>query len=473
MNYAVLTVPDFALHALRRGEPGLEGRALALVTGEGRRAAISQVSAEAAGIAPGFPATLAMARCPGIVLRVRDPGAEVEAQRLLLAAAFTLAPRVEATAAGACTVDLQGAAEARTEAGMRSRIAELSAAGETPFLAAWAARRAEPVLIVRDSEAFLRALPLDFAEPLPAHAEILQAWGLRTFGDLTALPKAEVGLRLGREGEALWERAAGRASRVLRLVEPARSFAAAWTYEPPVESVEPLLFKLRRFAERIALELRAAGFVAGALALTISLEDGSDHRREFRLPDPGADVDSWLRILQAHLDGLRTTARVGGARLVATPARPPVRQGGLFDTGLADPHAFWENLARLGAVVGDDRVGTPAVADTHRPDAFVLGRPAETVPPPEPAPLHPPRGLVLRRFRPPRPVGVVFTGRPAEVSGSIEGIVRAAAGPWRRSGDWWKPGAWAAETWHIELGTGEVYQLARTGAGWRVEGILD
>jgi protein ImuB len=481
VNYAVLSVPDFALHALRRGDAGLAGRAVALVAGEGRRAVITEASAEAAGVEPGFTATLAMARCPGLILRVRDPGAEVEAQRLLLAAAFTLAPRVEATAGGTCTVDLQGADEARTEAEMRSRVAELTraglpakaGAGATPFLAAWAARCAEPVLVVRDTGEFLRSLPLDFAQPQPAHAGILSAWGLRTFGDLAALPRADVGLRLGREGEALWERAAGLATRVLRLVEPAQSFAAEWAYEPPVESTEPLLFKLRRFAERISLELRAAGFVAEALTLTLSLEDGSRHRREFRLPEPGADVESWLRILQSHLEGVRTASRVGGACLAAAPARPPAKQGGLFDTGLDDPLAFWENLARLGAVVGDDRVGTPAVADTHRPDVFVLERPAEAVPQPEPPPLHPPKGPVLRRFRPPWPVRVEFTDRPQGVSGPIEGLVRAAAGPWRRSGDWWKPAAWAAETWHIELADGAVYQLSRTGAGWRVEGVLD
>jgi protein ImuB len=481
MSYAVLTVPDFALHALRRGESGLAGRAVALVSGEGRRAVVTEVSLEAEGLAPGTPATLAMARCPGIVLRPRDPAAEVEAQRLLLAAAFTLAPRVEATAGGTCTVDLQGADGPRTEAEMHARVAELAraglparaGAGETPFLAGCAARRAAPVLVVRDAREFLPPLPLAFAEPLPAHAEILGSWGLKTLGDLTALPKADVGQRLGPEGVALWERAAGGAVRVLRLVEPPRLFAAEWVYEPPVESAEPLLFRLRRFAERIAFELRAAGFVAEALALTLFLEDESDHRREFRLPEPGADVDSWLRVMQAHLDGVRTAARVAGARLVATPARAPLKQGGLFDTGLSDPPAFWENLARLGAVVGDDRVGTPVVADTHRPDAFMLEKPAEAVPAPEPPPVHAPKGPVLRRFRPPRPVCVAFTDRPAGVSGPIVGDVCAAAGPWRRSGDWWKPAAWAVETWHVELATGGVYQLARTSKGWLVEGILD
>jgi protein ImuB len=482
MSYGVLRIPDFALHALRRSEPALAGRPVALVAGEGRQAVLTEVSPEAAGLAPGGTVTLAMARCPGILLRTRAPEAEVEAQRLLLAAAFTLAPRVEATAAGCCTVDLQGAQPDRTEAAVRQRLGELARAGlparagiaATPLLAGYAARRAEPLLVVRDPAAFLRPLPLAFAEPTPAHAEILRQWGVRTLGDLTALAKADLGQRLGAEGVALWERAAGETARVLRLVAPPQSFVAEWTYEPPVESLEPLLFKLRRFAERIAFELRAAGFVAGSLTLTLLLEDETDHRRTFGLPEPGADVESWLRVLQSHLDSLRTAARVTGVRLGAAPARPPVRQDGLFETGLTDPPAFWENLARLGAVVGEDRVGTPVPCDSHRPDAFVLERPPEIVPAPAPAPLHPPRGPILRRFRPPRPVRVALAdGRPAAVTGPLAGAVRAAAGPWRVSGEWWRPESWAVETWQVELAAGGLYQLARTAGGWWLEGVLD
>ncbi len=482
MSYAVLLVPDFALHALRRAEPALAQKPVALVAGEGRAAVLAEVSPEAAGVEPGVAVTLAMARCPDIVLRRRDAAAEVEAQRLLIAAAFTLSPRVEATAPGCCTVDLRGADEIRTETALRLRVSELGRAGlparagvaGTPLVAAYAAHRAETVLVVRDAAAFLAPLPLAMAAPTAAHAEILRAWGLGTLGDLTALPKAEIGQRLGAEGVALWERAAGEATRVLRTIEPPKSFVAEWTYEPPVESLEPLFFKLRRYAERISLELRAAGLVAGSLALTLLLEDDTDHRRDFRLPEPGADVDSWLRVLQTHLETVRTPARVSGVRLKASPCRAPAKQDGLFETGLSDPAAFWENLARVGALVGDDRVGTPVRLDTHRPDAFALVRPAEVVPAPEPEPLHPPRGLVLRRFRPAWPVRVTCDGaRPVGVTGRLEGRISAAAGPWRLSGEWWRPEAWETEIWQVELTAGGAYQLARTAAGWSVEGVLD
>ena len=483
MRYAVLAVPDFALHALCRSDPSLKGRALAIVAGEGRRAKVTEASREARGIAPGLAVTLAMSRCPGIVLMPRDPAAEAEANRLLMAAAFTLSPRVEATGPGCCTVDLQGADPARAEALMRLRVAEFTGAGlplragagETPLLASYAVRCAEPVLVVRDPADFLAPLPLSFADPTRGQEGILRDWGITTLGGLTALPKAEVGRRMGTEGALLWERAAGESARVLRLAEPARSFAAEWSYDPPVESTEPLFFKLRRFAERVALELRGAGFVAERLSLTLLLEDETDHRREFRLPEPGADVEGWMRVLNSHLETVRTEARVAGVRLVASPARPPQRQEGLFDAGLRDPASFWENLARIAAIVGDDRVGTPVPVDTHRPDAFVMERPAEAVAPPAHAPVHPPFGPVLRRFRPPWPVRVSCEeGRPVRLEGGrLAGPVRGALGPWRGAGDWWKPQSWACETWRVEMEGGGVYQVACTRDGWSVEGMLD
>lgn len=483
MRFAVLLVPDFSLQALLRGRPDLAGRPVALTDGEGRKAVVAMASAETRGVEAGMPVALATARRPEIILLARDPDAEVEAQRLLLAAALTLAPRVEATAASCCTVDLQGADADRTRGGIGLCLAELASAGlsarigaaRTPLLAGYAAQRADPVLIAGDERALLDPLPLRCARPSPAQADILAQWGVKTLGQLAALPKAEVGRRLGPEGVALWERAAGETERVLRLVEPPKTFAAEWPYAPPVESLEPLLFHLRRFGERLAFELRASGFVAEELSLTLQLEDGAEHRRKFRLAEPNTEVSGWLRILSAHLQTVRTTARVSGARLVAAPARPQQKQDGLFETSLCDPPAFWENLARLGAIVGDDRVGTPVAADSCRPEAFSLQKPAAVVPPPEEPPVHPPLGPVLRRFRPPWPVRVrLLGGRPADLAGEgWAGSVRSARGPWFAGGDWWKPERWANETWQVELSTGELYQLARSGGEWRVEGILD
>ncbi|WP_404420434.1 hypothetical protein [Nibricoccus sp. IMCC34717] len=484
MPHAALHLPALPLQALLRDDPALVGKPVAVVAGEGRHACVLHASPEAEGVASGLPTPLALSRCAGLRLLPRRPEAETEAQRVLLAAGFTLSPRVENTRAGLVTLDLQGHDPARTRTAARTLCAAFPGQGldvrigisTTPLLAELAALRAEPLLEVGEPAAFLAPLPIAAVSPLPAHAALLAKWGIHTLGDLVALPKAALAQRLGTEGALLWERASGEAVRVLALAEAPRTFAAAWACEPPVETLEPLLFRLQRFGERLAAELRAAQLVASSLALTLLLEDGKEQRREFRLPEPSGDPAVWLRVLHTHLGTVRTAARITGVRLVAEPVRPPERQEGLFDTGLRDPLAFWETLARVGALVGEGRTGCPALVDTHRPDTVVLERPPETLAPAETALLHPKLGYKLRRYRPPRPVEVTLDdGTPAALLGHTppRGRIVETAGPWLSGGDWWTPEAWWRETWQVRLAEGGCYQLIRSGAGWEIEGMLD
>lgn len=521
MKFAVVRAERFALQALRRTEPGLAGRPVGLfdlaeqdgdgggedAASTGRRPAaatggvpaasgVVEVSpeAEAREVGPGMDAPLAMARCPDIALRRRSAEAEREAQAALLAASFALSPRVEATAAGVCTVDLQGADPVRTAAAARRLVGELAAAGlrvtvglaRTPLLAGyaavWAALRAagtmagEGVFGLNDEKAFLAGLPVAAAEPPAEIADILLRWGVRTLGAVTAIPKAEFGRRLGAEGVALWERASGEATRVLAPARLPEKFEGEWDFAEPVETLEPLLFLVRRLVDRLMLELKAAGLAAAALRLALRLEDEGRYERELPLPEPSGEADRLFRVLHTHLEQVRTAAAVTGLRLEVKPGRPLVKQPGLFDTGLKDPQGFSETLARLAALVGAENVGTPQPARTFRPDSCRLARPEDMVPAPPP---HPARGLVLRRFRPAAPARVEMReGRPwrieAEaVGGAATRDVAACRGPWHESGEWWADTRWACERWQVELAGGGVYQLTRVGAAWAVEGVLD
>jgi protein ImuB len=328
---------------------------------------------------------------------------------------------------------------------------------------------------VQDERSFLAPLPLAMVDPPPGLAAILDGWGIRTLGALTALPKPEVGRRLGQAGIDLWERAAGETDRPIEPCAPDATFAAAMDLEHEVETLEPLLFILRRFVDRLALQLAHANLVAAELALELTLADETTYRRGFRLPEPAGDPDILFRALQTHLETLHTDSAIKGVRLTITPTRPLVRQHGLFDTGLRDPHGFAETLARVEAVVGRDRVGTPGLEPTHRPDAFLLEKPVDVVGPLPPPPILPPLGLPLRRFRPPVEAQVATgPGGPASVQSRIaRGEVRRRRGPWRRSGEWWKPGRWAGEEWDIELARGGLFRLACRAGQWWVEGMYD
>jgi protein ImuB len=499
--FAVLHVPDFALHAVLRAEPGLEGRPAALFGSSKRKSLIVALNAAArsAGVEPGMTASQAVARCSRLLIRAPQPGAEVEACATLLALGFTLSPSIEDTAPGICTIDLKGtdpaghidrAAQAVDQL-VRSGLPATAGIARTPLLALYAARACDEtpslartpksasqrVLKIADEKDFLTALPLAAADPSVALARVLAGWGLRTLGDLTALPRDEIVLRFGAEGLALWNRAAGGDTRPLKPVIPPQTFFAEREFEEEIETLEPLLFVLRRFLERISLELRAARQAAAELTLTLKLEDDTRHTRSFRLPEPTSDEAILFRAIHSHLESLQTEACISAVQLQIAPTRPLVRQQGLFETGLRDPHGFAETLARAVAIVGSDRVGCPKREDTHRPDAFKLVPPAAVIPPATEPAVHAPLGLPLRRFRPPLRVNVELTGeQPTYVwTEHVRGAIAGLLGPWFSSGDWWeKERAWRRTEWDIAFADdGGLYRLIRIGNTYYIEGEYD
>ena len=521
--FAVLHIADFPLHAVLRLEPDVATKAAALFATSSKKSVVLSLNALArtAGVELGMTAPQAVARCPSLVIRTPQFEAESDARAALLAAGFSLSPSVEDTAPGICTADVSGLPPAQREITASRAIAELTHLGlpatagiaPTPLLALYAARHlslssfslsfssapsdarahdrnrardrslphsststTQNLLLVTDPSSFLSPLPLSAADPSSELADVFNSWGLRTLGDLTALPRDEIVRRFGAEGLAFYQRACGGSSRPLHTLAPAQTFTAAMELENEIETLDPLLFLLRRFLDRLTLELRASQHVAAEIHLTLRLEDETQHTRSFRLPEPTADVDILFRTLHTHLESLQTDASICAIELRLTPARPLVRQQGLFDTGLRDPHGFAETLARISVLVGPDRIGTPQLQDTHRPDSAKLIPPLPIIPPAAEPPLHPPLGAPLRRFRPPLPARVEFTdGRPTylwteKVSGEIS--FRSSAFP--SSGEWWqRDRAWSRTEWDIALSTGGLYRLLHTANTYFLEGEYD
>jgi len=456
---------------------------VALIDGNEPKAGILEINgaARAAGVTAGQTSTQALARCPALAIVPRCPAQEHAAQSALLECAGTLSPEVEATADGFCTVNLRTSRERDWQAlGERivTNLATLRLHGQigiafNPDLAFIAARHARPVLVVQTPQTFLANLALHELNPPPELLAILGDWGIHNLAQLTNLPRGDLMDRLGLEAAQLWERAAGRTERPLRLVRAAEEFAEAFDFEREVETAEPVLFILRRFLDQLTVRLGNACRVAGRMTLTLTLAGGSAHERAFTVPSPTADADVLFRILHTHLDGLRLEHRATGARLRIEPAHVERQQFQLFESPLRDPNRFGETLGRLAALVGAENVGGAEVSDTHRPDRFRLVAPRFHEPCTAPATAEDfATGLPLRRWRPPVAAEVrVVRHRPAFiVSARMRDAIRDALGPYRASGGWWEREAWATEEWDIETEGGGLYRLARNGGEWRVEG---
>jgi protein ImuB len=487
--FAVLHIAAFALHAVLRTEPGVADRPAALFSGGSKKSVVvaTTPAARTAGVELGMTAPQAVARCPALFIRTAKADAETEARAAFLAVAFTLSPAIEATAPGICTIDLRGLGPDTFLPVARSAVAQLAVLGlpasagiaRTPLLALYAARstaKVRHIASVGEEEHFLAPLPLATADPSPELAAVFHQWGLRTLGDLLALPRDEIIRRFGAAGLALWQRASGGATRPLLPVVPPQTFSATMELEHEIETLEPLLFILRRFLDRLTLELSVAQFVAAELSLGLRLEDDTSHTRRFRLPEPTADPEILFRALHTHLESLQTAATIAAVVLELTPVRPLVRQQGIFDTGLCDPHGFAETLARVSALVGSERIGTPRPADTHRPDTFTLTPPAPVIFSTVTPPLHAPQGLPLRRFRPPLRVGLTETGEGKTFlwADGARGEISFRSPPYPRNGHWWQQDrAWSRVEWDIALVEGGLFRLILDGDDYFLEGEYD
>ena len=471
------------------------------------------LAAAEAGVVAGMTAAQGQARCAELQIFPRMPGDEKRCQHLLLGQALQLCADVESTAAGICTLDLLGC-EKQIRQTSEETFARLALTGlETfglvtraglaaaPDLALLAARFADPIRVIGDTRDdllhFLDPLPIESLDLTDETLTVLDAWGIRTLADLLALPREDAIERLGPDALACFTLAAGGTQRLLRLVQPPTVFRESIEIEHAITSTEPLLFLLRRLLDTLTARLKATWLTAGEMILDLHYEDDSDYERLFRIPEPCSDPEPLFRVLQTHLENFVIPAPVDLASLELKPAPGSRRQFDFFQSSFRDPNRFADTLARLEALLGSDRVGTPELLPATTPDAFVM-RPfqesmGKTSTPspiaitradkrllPPPVPENASRyGLPLRRFRPPLIAQVHLHPRrhfPQHIAApGIHGDITAHTGPWVTSGQWWTPNRWHIHEWDVQLQDGRLLRLTQHPSpnekAWFIEGL--
>jgi len=241
-----------------------------------------------------------------------------------------------------------------------------------------------------------------------------------------------------------------------------------------VALLEPLLFLISAQLHDLAGELKRHGQAARRITVVLRLEDGIEFRRVLELPFPMRDPKALLKQVQLSLEARPPGAATEAVQVELDAAAPRVVQGGLFLPAVPDPEKLHTLLERLRALAGQDRVGSPEILDTHRPDAYRLRACAFAQSEPvEEAPVK--VRLAFRYFRPPLAARVVMEkGRVVRiVSARVSGEVARAAGPWRSSGEWWSEAVWDRDEWDVVLADQTVHRIYLSAKQWFVDGSYD
>jgi hypothetical protein len=289
--------------------------------------------------------------------------------------------------------------------------------------------------------------------------------------------------------------------------------------------LEPLSFVLDRLLEPLEAHLERRGRGAAVLHVRLHLVTRVVHVRSLQLPAPMRDARTLRTLALLDLESHPPDAAIDRVVVAVDPTPARVLQFSLLTRPLPSPDQMSTLMARLDALMGEGRCGSPVPVDTWQPGAFAM----KAFAPRDSNAVHPhgsrryegtkvraceaatTPAVALRRFRFPVPARVrvdqytpvrvttdrVATGsghpalarRPfanpalatrsayADRGGLSGGDVQRRAGPWRTSGGWWTvtSKAWDRDEWDVTLTDGATYRIfrdRRTDA-WFIEGVVD
>ncbi len=332
-----------------------------------------------------------------------------------------------------------------------------------------------------------------------AHVQVLATllrWGIHTLGELAALPRAELRARFGDLGARMHEVALGQDRAPMVPGEQPRKFLERLALDWPIEGLEPLAFVLARLCESLSRQLEQADRGAVSITTRLALVSKAGYERTLHLPAPMRDPKVLRTLILLDLEanpveGRRQKAEgrnklEGGNKLEGrniencgvdavelevdvSPGR--IAQGALFVRTLPAPETLATLIARLGALMGEAKIGAPEIRDTNderdiTQQRFEVRETANVVRGADGGSAVRVRsGPALRRWRHPRAVRMA----------SLE--IVAKAGPWRSSGRWWRRdgAAWDRDSWDMQLKNGTLVRVSRNRLtnNWELEGTYD
>jgi DNA polymerase-4 len=326
-------------------DPSLAGKPV-IVGGTGNRGVVAACSYEARifGVHSAMPSVRARRLCPNAVFLHGRFDRYGEYSRRLHEILLSFTPVVEGIALDEAFLDVEGARRLLGEPQdlaleLRRRIADelrLTAsvgAGTSKLVAKLASEAAKPrvtrqgvqpgsgVWVVAPGEelAFLHPHPVQALWGVgPATLKRLQRFGVRTVGDLAALPEATVVHALGEaQGRHLHALSWGRDDRPVEPDRAAKSIGHEETYAHDHYETEVLKREAVRMAEAVAARLRELGQAGRTVTVKVKFADFQLITRSRTLPEP---VDTGTAVAVIACELLDQVDPTPGVRLLGVSA---------------------------------------------------------------------------------------------------------------------------------------------------------
>ncbi len=380
MLWLCLSLPHLPIELLQPAPPGCA----AITDRRGARRVLiaSNEAAREQGVFTGIDATVALAREPSLRLLERAKSAELQALKALAAWGEQFSSQVSFDAKR-WLLWMEIGASIRyfgSLATLRARIGEGIALlgytahvgiAATPEAAALFAVNQRPLSVTSLSQLHeaLSELPLEsLALDEKAHAA-LRASGLRSTGEVLDLPAAALARRFGREATEYLQRLLGRAPDIRTPFRSPAKYRRLFEFADGVDSVEGLLFTLRRLLQEFQGYLRGRDTAIQTLQLDLCHHDAPDTQLRLYTSTPQRDAQRLFALLREKLERTTLPEAVLQMRLSAQEFVPLGHtQGDLFDDAPRHDAGWADLLDKLRARLGEHCVRYLGLIDDHRPE---------------------------------------------------------------------------------------------------------
>lgn len=469
-------------------------------------------AAQMAGVGPGMTLADARAVCPDLTVTEAAPEADLAlldrlADWALHYTPWTALEGLDAVGGGGLWLDISGCAhlfatdsdpegEYTLAMDLLDRLGEMGLSaragiGDTKG-AAWAAARHldpdQPLAIIPDGAArqILPALPVAALRLDAATLATLARLGLRTIGDLLALPRAPLTARFGGDLARRLDQALGHRAEPFTPRKSPAPYRVRLGFPEPIGRLEDVAAGLDRLLDALCDRLERDARGARRLVLEAFRVDGTVAAVTVGTARPVRDPRHLARLFAEVLDTLDAGFGIEALILSIPVAEVATREQHDLNRHLNENAQATETekdlsllIDRLGSRLGSRGVLRPGVQASHLPEKAVrpLG-PLDHVPPATAGWPRRPRPTQLLPRPEPVEAGPLRDGVPNRLRWRRQDMTIARAeGPERIAAEWWHgaplPGPEAIrDYWRVEDTQGRRLWLLRSGRDWFVQGVL-
>lgn len=281
------------------------------------RAKVFMCSSQAAraGVYPGMRLTEAQAQCSHLIWRQCEDKLYIQAQHQLIKELVACSPRVSVTENGVFLLDASGLERLGGESKLcRDVLKAASRCGyvegrigvaDSAFAALVASRhktRRWLVVPPRQDQLFLRPLTVDHLPLNPELRELLHELGIKSMGELAALPAEDLSERFAVDGKRAHELARGIDDSQPSLPPIEQQFITSIDVGGAIESLNDTLFLFKSMLDRLSIQLKQRMLCADELSVSFFNDNDKFDQRTIQLIKPANGAKFLVDVIRLTLE---------------------------------------------------------------------------------------------------------------------------------------------------------------------------